>query len=41
LDFDEFCELMTKHKKDGTSFKAIEEAFKVFDKGGVGRYSLV
>ncbi|KAH3844321.1 calmodulin-A-like [Dreissena polymorpha] len=36
LDFDEFCELMSKTKKDVTSYKAIEEAFKVFDKEGKG-----
>ncbi|XP_052769116.1 calmodulin-A-like isoform X2 [Mya arenaria] len=36
LDFEEFCELMSKTKKDVTSYKAIEEAFKVFDKDGKG-----
>jgi len=36
LDFEEFCELMSKNKKDVTSYKAIEEAFKVFDKEGKG-----
>ncbi|KAH3844309.1 hypothetical protein DPMN_086567 [Dreissena polymorpha] len=40
LDFDEFCELMSKTKKDVTSYKAIEEAFKVFDKEGKGRLSI-
>ncbi|XP_045186056.1 uncharacterized protein LOC123544056 isoform X2 [Mercenaria mercenaria] len=36
LDFDEFCDLMSRNKKDVTSHKAIEEAFKVFDKEGKG-----
>lgn len=36
LDFDEFCDLMSRNKKEVTSYKAIEEAFKVFDKEGKG-----
>lgn len=36
LDFGEFCDLMSRNKKDVTSHKAIEEAFKVFDKDGKG-----
>ena len=40
LDFDEFCDLMSRHKKDVTSYKAIEEAFKVFDKDGKGELTI-
>ncbi|KAL4237814.1 Calmodulin [Mactra antiquata] len=36
LEFDEFVELMQRNKKDVNSHKAIEEAFKVFDKEGKG-----
>lgn len=39
LDFEEFCDMMSRTKKDVTSYKAIEEAFKVFDKEEKGSIS--
>ena len=36
LDFEEFIEFMCRTKKAETSYDAIREAFKVFDKEGKG-----
>ena len=41
LDFEEFCDLMSRNKKDVTSHKAIAEAFKVFDKEGNGKLQYI